>query len=114
MGRTQKYKIPVWKYNYKLKDKNKKFVAIYHNQLCNEKFMKLPLNTQMLYVYMLDYSNGSIETTFPHRFYKKIMTYPTFNKCIGELENKGFIEIKESGKFNHKPNVYRFSDKWYN
>jgi hypothetical protein len=114
MGRTQKYKIPIWKFNYKLKDKNKKFVAIYHNQLCNEKFMKLPLNAQMLYVYMLDYSNGSMETTFPHRFYKTIMTTPTFNKCIKELIDKGFIEIKERGKFNHKPNVYKFSDKWYN
>lgn len=114
MGRTQKYKIPIWKYNYKLKDKNKKFVAIYHNQLCNEKFMKLPLNAQMLYVYMLDYSNGSMETTFPHRFYKTIMTTPTFNKCIEELQDKGFIEIMERGKFNHKPNVYRFTDKWYN
>ena len=96
------------------KDKNKKFVAIYHNQLCNDKFMKMSLNTQMLYVYMLDYSNRSVETEFPHRFYKKIMSTPTFNKCIKELYENGFIEVKESGKFNHKPNIYKFIDKWYN
>ena len=114
MTRKPKYEIPIWKFNYKLKDKNKKFVAIYHNQLCNEKFMKMPLNAQMLYIYMLDYSNGSIETEFPHRFYKKIMTTPTFMKCIKELKNNGFIEVSAEGKFNHKPNKYKFIDKWYN
>ncbi len=114
MSRRPKYRIPIWKFNYKLKDKNKKFVQIYHNQLCNEKFMKMSLGAQMLYVYMLDYSNGGQETQFPHRFYKKLITTPTFNKYISELENSGFVEVKESGKFNHRPNIYKFIDKWYN
>ena len=62
---------------------------------------------------MLDYSNGNIETEFPYRFYKKLMTTPTFDKCIKELEDNGFIKIY-SGKFNHKPNIYKFTNKWYN
>ena len=114
MSNKKKYNIPIWKFNYKLKDKNKKFVQIFHNQLCNNYFLKLSSNSKILYIYMLDYSNGNIETEFPHRIYKQLMTTPTFNKCIEELENNGFIEIKKRGKFNHKPNVYKFTDNWYN
>lgn len=113
MSRKRKYTIPIWKYNYNLKDKNKKFVQIYHNQLFNQKFMKMKTNTQMIYIRMLDYSNGNQETKYPFRIYKQFVTTPTFLKCIEELKDNGFIEIKERGKFNHKENIYKFIDDWY-
>ena len=113
MGKKQKYIIPIWKYNYNLKDKNKKFVQIYHNQLFNNKFMKMKANTQILYIRMLDYSNGQQITEYPFRIYKSFITTPTFLNCIKELCDNGFIEVVENGRFNHKPNKYKFINNWY-
>lgn len=113
MSRKEKYIPPIWKYNFLLKDKNKKFVQVYHNQLFNKNFMEMTDKSQMLYIRMLDYANGSQETSYPHRIYKTSMTTPTFLKCIKQLTDKGFLEVVEHGKFNHKPNKYKFIDKWY-
>lgn len=113
MGRKPKYSIPPWKFNSTLKNKSKKFVQMYHNQLFNQRFMKMKANTQMLYIRMLDYSNGNQVTEYPHRIYKQFMTTPTFLSCIEELVENGFVEVIEHGKFNHRPNKYKFIDKWY-
>ena len=44
----------------------------------------------------------------------KICSSKTFFKCIDELTENGFVEIVEQGKFNHKPNKYKFIEEWKN
>lgn len=114
MAKTKRnYKPPIWSYNPNKKNKSKKFVMVYHDQLFDDKFKKMKSSSQLLYIRMLDYSNGQQTTHYPRRMYKDLMSSATFNTCVKELINNGFIELVESGRFNHKENLYKFSTHWY-
>lgn len=103
---------------FKQKDKNgnyekvKRFVGVPHSLLQNKNFQSLSSNTVRLYLYMLDWACGQQNITFVSALGEKFMTRKTFFKSINELEQKGFIEIIEKGSYNHKPNKYKFIDKW--
>lgn len=47
-------------------------------------------------------------------FTKIYVQKPPFQSAIKELVKYSFIEIVSSGKFNHRPNEYKFCDKWHN
>ena len=114
MSRKRKYQKPIWKYDHKIdtSTNDTKFVQLYHSQLTHKNFVSLSSVAKVVYIYMLDYSNGNMITTFPHKIYKTITTKPTFIKCIKELTEKGFIEIEESGRFTRTENKYKFLYKW--
>ena len=114
MSRKKKYKIPIWKHNPKRNTStDEKFIQIYHDLLLNENFLKLNYSSKVVYIYMLDYSLGKMEFTFPYSIYSKITSKETFQKTLKELSEKGFIEIIGMGKNTRTPNKYRFSSKWY-
>jgi len=110
----KKYKIPNWKHNpNNTTKKDMSFIQIYHDLLINKTFLKLNNSSKVLYFYMYDYSNGSQEFEFPYSIYSKIMTKNTFQSCIKELSENGFIEVIENGKSTRTPNKYKFINKWY-
>ena len=112
----KKYIKPPWKYDHN-KDtptNNTKLTQLYHSQLIHKNFTQLSSNAKVIYIYMLDYSNGSQTTTFPHSIYKDIVSKPTFIKCINELIEKGFIEITKNGRFTRTENEYKFISNWCN
>lgn len=113
--KRNKYKIPIWKYNYKsdTPTSNPKFIQLYHSQITHKNFLNLSNSAKVVYMYMIDYSNGKMETTFPNKIYSIITSKPTFFKSIKELSKKGFLEVIESGRFNHKENKYKFLCDWY-
>ena len=110
----KKYQKPIWKYDHKVDTPTNttKLVQIYHSQLTHKNFLDLSSIAKVVYIYMLDYSNGSITTTFPFRIYKSFTTTPTFQKAIKELSEKGFIEVIENGRFTRTENKYKFLSKW--
>ena len=113
MGK-KKYVKPIWKYDPKVDTptNNTKFVQLYHSQMTHRKFLKLSSTSKIVYIYMLDYSNGSMTTEFPKSIYSTFTTTPTFLKAIDELCEKGFIEVIESGRFTRTKNIYKFISKW--
>ena len=114
MSKRRKYQKPIWKYDHKVdtSTNDTKLVQLYHSQLVHKNFIDLSSVAKVVYIYMLDYSNGKNITTFPHRIYKAFTTKPTFNKSIKELTDKGFIETIESGRFTRTENKYKFLSKW--
>lgn len=114
MGKKNKYVKPIWKYDHKIDTptNDTKLVMLYHSQLFHKNFTSMRPNSQLLYIRMLDYSNGKQITTYPHKIYKDLMTKPTFIECIKELVEKGFIEVVLNGRFNKRENQYKFITKW--
>ena len=114
MGRKRKYTKPIWKYDHNIDTptNDTKLVQLYHSQLVHKNFISLSSSAKTVYIYMLDYSNGKIETSFPYRIYKTFITKPTFIKSIKELTDKGFIETVENGRFTRTENKYKFLCKW--
>lgn len=110
----KKYVKPTWKYDPKVDTptNDTKFVQLYHSQMIHKNFLKLSSTAKIVYIYMLDYSNGKMKTEFPNSIYSTITTRPTFLKAINELCEKGFIEIVESGRFTRTKNIYKFTSKW--
>ena len=110
----KKYTKPPWKYDPKVDTptNNTKLVQLYHSQITHKNFLELSPIAKVIYIYMLDYSNGSITTEFPNSIYLNITTKPTFLKAIEELSKKGFIEVIESGRFTRTKNIYKFISKW--
>lgn len=110
----KKYNKPIWKYDHKIDTatNDTKYVTMYHSQLFHKKFTSMKSNSQLLYIRMLDYSNGKQITTYPYKIYKDLISKPTFLECRDELVKNGFIEIVECGKFNRRANKYKFIDDW--
>ncbi len=67
----KKYIKPPWKYDPKVDTptNNTKLVQLYHSQITHKKFLNLSPIAKVVYIYMLDYSNGSITTEFPYSMY---------------------------------------------
>lgn len=109
----KKHSLPIWLYDSNVKDSsNRNFIRLSHSQLTHKSFFSLSNSAKTIYIYMVNYSKGNREFSFPFRIYKNITTKPTFNKCIKELQEKGFIEIVEYGKFTRTENKYRFLSEW--
>ena len=105
-----------WKHdvNYKASrgEKLNSFVGLPHSLLMNKNFLQLNPTSKLVYIYMLDYSNGEIETTFPQSIYSKITCKSSFENAKKELTKYGFIEEVANGRFTRTENIYKFSDKW--
>ncbi len=115
MSRKPKYSLPNWLYDPHVKDSyNRNFIRLSHSLLTHKSFLSLSNSAKMVYIYMVNYSKGNREFSFPYKIYKKITSKPTFNKCIKELHNKGFIEVIENGKFTRTENIYKFLSEWSN
>lgn len=95
------------------KEYERKYIRITHSLLMNKNFLRLKPTSKMLYLYMRDWAYPSNEVTYSISNSGIIMSKNTFLGCIKELENAGFIETIWSNKFSHRPNVYRFINKWY-
>ena len=108
--RKTKFRFPKWQCP-KAKDK---FVQITHTLLNHQSFTTLKRSSQMLYIYMRDYSNGNYEFTYPYKIYKNIFSKQGFQIALNELIEHGFLEIKASGRYTRTENIYQFSAKWIN
>lgn len=106
--RGRRKEFPKWQ-TPKSKDK---FVQITHTLLNHSSFTTLKRSSQMLYIYMRDYSNGKYEFIYPYKIYKNILPKQGFQEALKELIEHGFIEIKASGRFTRTENIYQFSSKW--
>ena len=106
--RKTKFRFPKWQCP-KAKDK---FVQITHTLLNHQSFTTLKRSSQMLYIYMRDYSNGKKEFVYPYKIYKNILSKQGFQQALKVLIEHGFIEIKASGKNTRTENIYEFSSKW--
>lgn len=114
MSKRKNNKIPIWKHNPKnTSSTDKKFIQVYHDLLLNKNFLGLKYSSKVVYFYMLDYSLGEREFTFPYSIYSKITSKETFQEAVTELSKKGFIEVIENGKNTRTPNKYMFISKWY-
>ena len=109
MSRRRKFNgFPKWQ-STKSKDK---FIQITHTLLNHSSFTTLKRSSQMLYMYMRDYSNGNYEFTYPYKIYKNIFSKQGFQGALKELIEHGFLEIKASGRYTRSENIYQFSAKW--
>lgn len=106
--RKTKFRFPKWQCP-KAKDK---FVQITHTLLNHQSFTTLKRSSQMLYIYMRDYSNGNYVFTYPYKIYKNIFSKQGFQIALNELIEHGFLEIKASGRYTRTENIYQFSAKW--
>ncbi len=88
------------------------FVMIYSTLYNSYAYRDLKPISKDIYIGMVLYAKGNYITEYPHRIYKNICSKATFQSAIKELVKYGFIEILSSGKFNHRPNEYKFCDKW--
>lgn len=88
------------------------FVMIYSSLYNSNSYRDLKPISKDIYIGMVLYAKGNYTTEYPHRIYKNICSKATFQSAIKELVKYGFIEIVSSGKFNHRPNEYKFCDKW--
>ena len=90
------------------------FAMIYQSLFTSAAFMDLKPKSVAVYIGMLSYSQGNYHFEYPHSMYKNICSNSTFQTAVIDLVEHGFIEKVSSGKFNRKPNVFRFSDKFHN
>lgn len=114
MSRKKKYSLPIWLYNPNVENsENSNFIRLSHSQLTHKSFLKLSKTAKLIYIYMVNYSKGKREFSFPHRIYKNLVTKPTFTNVIDELNKFGFVEKTESGKFTRTESKYKFLTDWY-
>lgn len=89
------------------------FVMLYSTLYNSIAYRDLKPISKDIYIGMVLYAKGNFITEYPYRIYKNICSKATFQTAIKELVGHGFIEIISSGKFNHKPNEYKFCDNWH-
>ena len=115
MARKGINSLPIWLYDPKVKDShNKNFIRLSHSLLTHPKFLSLSKSSQLVYIYMVLYSKGQREFSYPKRMYINIVSQPKFSACVKELSKNGFIEVKCSGKNTRTENIYTFSSNWHN
>lgn len=96
----------------KSKDKH---IRITKYMMDNETFKGLKPSTVRVYMYMKLWANGEIEFDYSKSLGSNIVSPMTFSNAVKELIENGFIErIYFSNGGGHKPNRYKFSDKWLN
>ena len=66
----------------------------------------------MVYTYMRLEAGGKKQFEFPFCKYRSFVSRPTFFKVLGELQDKGFVDVLQRNKCVRQPNVYSFSDRW--
>ena len=88
------------------------FAMIYGSLYNSLAYRDLKPISKDIYIGMLLYSKGNFTFNYPNRIYKTRCCKGTFVKTIEDLTAHGFIEVIASGKFNRKPNEYRFLDKF--
>lgn len=94
----------------KSKDKH---IRLTKSMMDNENFKKLKPATVKVYMYMKLWANGEKEFDYSKSLGSKVVSQMTYTNAIKELIEKGFIErVYFSDGGGHKPNRYKFSDKW--
>ena len=91
-----------------------RFMALPHSIMHYKSFTALKPMSKLLYFYMVDYSQGEQEFTYPRRIYKNLMCNQTFKNCVDELIKHGFLEIANPGGLCNNNTIYRFISKWRN
>lgn len=115
--------------------KHDSFGMIYGGMLKHEAFQKMSAGLQMFYVRCRVHANDekAKRCLYKHAAeyqreydYKTDFVFPATHlkeygidrsnasKMFRELQDRGFIVIKESNQHCKRPNVYSFSDKWKN
>lgn len=100
------------KQSWKGKIGDTSFVMLYSSLYNSNAYRDLKPISKDIYIGMVLYAKGNYITEYPYRIYKNICSKATFQSAIKELVEHGFIEMISSGKFNHRPNEYKFCDKW--
>ena len=95
--------------------KNKdKHIRLTKSMMDNKNFRGLKGRSVLVYLYMKLWANGESEFDYAKSLGSNIVSPATFSNAVKELLEKGFIErVYFSNGGGHKPNRYRFSDKWY-
>lgn len=94
----------------KSKDKH---IRLTKSMMDNENFKKLKPSTVIVYMYMKLWANGEKEFDYSKSLGSKVVSQMTYTNAIKELIEKGFIErVYFSDGGGHRPNRYKFSDKW--
>lgn len=89
------------------------YIRITKRMIMDDKFISLSNSSKVLYIYMRMWGYPKPEVDYAISLSKPYMSKNTFLKSIIELEKKGFIDIVFSNKFSHRPNRYKFSDRWW-
>ena len=94
----------------KSKDKH---IRLTKSMMNSENFKKLKPCTIIVYMYMKLWANGEKEFDYSKSLGSKVVSQMTYTNAIKELIEKGFIErVYFSDGGGHRPNCYKFSDKW--
>lgn len=92
---------------------NDKHVRMTHDMLQDETFRSLKYTSQVLYLYMKDWSCGEIEFKYSWRLASRVLrSKPTYQSAKKELIEKGFIICTRTCKCSSEPNHYKFSNDW--
>ena len=101
---------------FKLYEGNKtkdKHIRLTKSMLNHENFKELKHSSIIVYMYMKLWANGEMEFDYSKSLGSNIVSPMTFSTATKELIDKGFIErVYFSNGGGHKPNRYKFSDKW--
>lgn len=98
--------------SYEGKKQKDKHIRLTKNMLDNENFKSLKASSIVLYLYMKMWASGEEEFNYAISLGENIMSRKTVISSIKELIQKGFIEKTAIYNKSHKPNTYRFSNKW--
>jgi hypothetical protein len=119
--------VPKKKQNFQSFQSSKggRFIPIYFDMVCSKAWEILSGNSFKLYVYMLSkykvkYINGQIDycnkdnISITRSEYSKFMAKNTFERCIDELIDHGFIRVNEYKSMggSRKLIIYAFNDEW--
>ncbi|OUO45749.1 hypothetical protein B5F80_07440 [Megasphaera sp. An286] len=115
MRRTKRVPLNFWETAKRGDEYDVHFSRLGDSLLDSPTFCKLGNSTRLIYFYMIRAAAGKREFTFSHSFYdKRGFAKRTVIRAIMELENAGFIRVKEHGKATRTPNQYRFINDWKN
>ena len=114
MSRYKKTPFKPWE-STKFDGIEKRYIRLSDTQLMSTAMKKLKPLSFKIYIYMRIESAGRKDFKFPHGVYNKklkICSKQGFQNALKDLQQNGFIEVKEHNKNLRIANVYSFSDKW--
>ena len=115
MGRTKKVPLNFWETAKTGDEYDVHFSRLGDSLLDSPTFCQLSNIARLIYFYMIRAAAGKREFTFSHSFYtRRGFAKKTVARVIEELENAGFIQVKERGKVTRSPNKYQFTSDWKN
>lgn len=113
MARKKYVPLKFWQTATKGDEKEKQYIRLGNTLLKHPKYCNLTCQARAVYTHMMQAAGANQEFTFPHSFYTKLgLSKATVQRAVKELEEAGFIRVKENGKLTRTPNVYQFVWDW--